>query len=114
MGSSMGGSIGGSIGGNIGGSIGGNIGGNIGGKEQKINMITSITLKNKKIAPDTMLEYIVELCAIKPFSAKELAKILNRDDRWVKKEYISKLLKEGKIKLLYPDQPKHPDQKYYI
>jgi len=111
---SMGSSIGGNIGGSIGGNIGGSIGGNIGGKEQKINMITSITLKNKKIAPDTMLEYIVELCAIKPFSAKELAKSLNRDDEWIKKEYISKLVKEGKIKLLYPNQPRHPDQKYYI
>ena len=114
MGSNMCSSIGGSIGGSIRGSIGGSIGGNIGGKEQKINMITSITLKNKKIAPETMLEYIVELCAIKPFSAKELAKCLNRDDEWIKKEYISKLVKDGKIKLLYPNQPRHPDQKYYI
>ena len=105
---------------NIGGNeinIGGNIGGNepsIGGNEQKINKIILIMAKKKRIAPNTMLEYIVELCSIRPLSAKELAKYLNRDDEWIKKEYISKLVKEGRIKLLYPDKPKHPDQKYYI
>ena len=105
---------------NIGGNelnIGGNIGGNelnIGGNEQKINIITLITAQKKRIAPATMLEYIIELCSINPLSAKELAHYLNRDDEWIKKEYISKLVKEGRIKLLYPDKPKHPDQKYYI
>lgn len=105
---------------NIGGNelnIGGNIGGNelnIGGNEQKINIITLITSQKKRIAPATMLEYIIELCSINPLSAKELARYLNRDDEWIKKEYISKLVKEGRIKLLYPDKPKHPDQKYYL
>lgn len=87
---------------------------NIGGNEQKINMITSITAKKKRVSPTIMQEYIVELCSINPLSAKELAQYLNRDDEWIKKEYISKLVKEGRVKLLYPDKPKHPDQKYYI
>ena len=98
-------------------NIGGNIGGNelnIGGNEKKINMITSITAKKKRVSPTIMQEYIVELCSINPLSAKELAQYLNRDDEWIKKEYISKLVKEGRVKLLYPDKPKHPDQKYYI
>ena len=75
---------------------------------------TEQAAQKKRIAPTTMQEYIIELCAINPLSAKELAHYLNRDDEWIKKEYISKLVKEGRIKLLYPDKPKHPNQKYYL
>ena len=61
-----------------------------------------------------MLELIVNLCTIKPLSAREISNYLNRDLKWIKSKYISKLVKEGRINLLYPDNPKNPNQKYYV
>lgn len=103
---------------NIGGNeftMGGNednIGGN-NAKSQQINALTNITSEKKRLDPDKMLELIIDLCKIEPLSAKEIANYLNRDYNWIKKEYISKLVKQGKLSLLYPNKPKSPNQKYY-
>ena len=103
---------------NIGGNeftMGGNeanIGGN-GAKSQQINALTNITSEKKRLDPDKMLELIIDLCKIEPLSAKEIANYLSRDYNWIKKEYISKLVKQGKLSLLYPDKPKSPNQKYF-
>lgn len=98
-------------------SMGGNelsMGGNDDIQNKKIDEIVSITIKNKRFNSDKMLELIVNLCTIKPLSAREISNYLNRDLKWIKSKYISKLVKEGRINLLYPDNPKNPNQKYYV
>lgn len=89
---------------------------NIGVNEQKmekINKLVAITMEKQRLEPKAMLELILELCKIEPLSAKEIGKYLNRDYSWIKKEYISKLVKENRLNLLYPDKPKSPNQKYF-
>ena len=98
-------------------SMGGNelsMGGNDDIQNKKIDEIVSITIKNKRFNSDKMLELIVNLCTIKPLSAREISNYLNRDLKWIKSKYISKLVKERRINLLYPDNPKNPNQKYYV
>ena len=93
-----------------------NIGGNgagIGDNDEKIKELAIITQEKKRINPDKMMNIIIELCKIKAFSAKEIAILLNRDYSFIKKDYISKLVKDGKLRLLYPDSPTSPNQKYY-
>lgn len=82
-------------------------------KEERIRRIVSVALQKRRVDPNKMKEIIIDLCKIDPISAKEIGKHLNRDYLWIKKEYISKLVKENKLKLLYPDNPKSPNQKYY-
>lgn len=90
------------------------MGGNDDTQNKKINEIVSITTKKKRFNSNKMLELIVNLCTIKPLSAREISNYLNRDLKWIKSKYISKLVKEGRINLLYPDNPKNPNQKYYV
>jgi ATP-dependent DNA helicase RecG len=59
-----------------------------------------------------MDEIILNLCAIKPLTLKELSELLNRQMDPLRKKYISRLLKEGKLELLYPEQVNHPKQAY--
>jgi hypothetical protein len=44
---------------------------------------------------------------------KELAKLLNRNDVGLRSNYLNRLVKESKLKLLYPGQINHPKQAYF-
>ena len=93
-----------------------NIGGNelnIGGNEQKIVEISRFAQEKQRLETNDMLNIIIKLCKVKPLSARELGNYLNRDYNWIRKEYLSKLVKENKLFLTIPDKPKSSKQKYY-
>ncbi len=54
---------------------------------------------------------IVALCEVEPLSLRRLAELLNRTPNQVR-NYIKPLLADGHLQLLYPENPKHPKQKY--
>ena len=82
-------------------------------EEKYILEIVSLTAKKKRLSPEIMMDLIIKICSIKPLSAKELGNYLNRDSEFIQKEYVSKLIKENKLFLLYPDKLQSPNQKYY-
>ncbi len=55
-----------------------------------------------------MKEIIFKLCEIKPLTLKELAFLLNRNPVGIRNNYLSPLIDEGKIMLMYPGQINHP------
>jgi len=80
--------------------------------EKMLLDISELARKKKRLQPSEMDEIILNLCAIKPLTLKELSEILNRQMDPLRKKYISRLLKEGKLELLYPEQVNHPKQAY--
>ncbi|AMV09852.1 AAA family ATPase [Geobacillus thermoleovorans] len=74
--------------------------------------ISELARKKKRLNPSEMDEIILNLCAIKPLTLKELSQLLNRQMDPLRKKYISRLLKEGKLEPLYPEQINHPKQAY--
>jgi len=74
---------------------------------EKMNKLGKRT-KNKKL----MKEVIVDLCDFKPMSAKELAQILGRDEKYLKNNYLKSLKEAGKIKYTIEEMEFHPNQKY--
>lgn len=61
-----------------------------------------------------MEEVIVSLCAQQPLRLKDLAHLLDRTPDGVRNNYLSKMLRKGKLQLKYPEQPNHPKQAYLI
>lgn len=51
-----------------------------------------------------MEDIILELCEVKPMKLSELAKLLNRNDVGLRSNYLNKLVKQNKLKFLYPGQ----------
>lgn len=79
--------------------------------EKLINIAKEIA--NKKRADVNLMDSIIlKLCEIKPMELKELAKLLNRNDIGLRSNYLNRLVKEKKLKLLYPGQINHPKQAY--
>ncbi|WP_106495818.1 hypothetical protein [Lentibacillus sp. Marseille-P4043] len=59
-----------------------------------------------------MNELILKLCQIKALTLQELSDLLDRKPEPLRKNYLSKLVKDEKLELLYPDQINHPKQAY--
>lgn len=71
-------------------------------------------IASKKRADVKLMEKVIlYLCSLKSLEVKELARILNRNDVGLRSNYLNRLLKENKLKLLYPGQINHPKQAYY-
>lgn len=73
-----------------------------------------IELGQRSTKPKDMKEIILQLCSWKELSNTELAKILNRNDKYLKNNYLKPLVKERKIAYTIPEMITHPYQKYKV
>ncbi|MGQ0562856.1 MAG: hypothetical protein ACT443_13395 [Gemmatimonadota bacterium] len=67
--------------------------------------------ERRRLPPETRSRIIIELCALAALSVKELALLLDRSEAYVG-DAIRPLVNSGRLTFLYPDQPRHPKQKY--
>ena len=67
--------------------------------------------ERRRLAPETRSEIILQLCAKAPLSVKELSELLDRSEAYVG-DAIRPLVTGGDLTFLFPDQPRHPRQKY--
>jgi ATP-dependent DNA helicase RecG len=58
---------------------------------------------------------ILELCALRPFTAVELCNVFDRSDpRELARSHLKPMRTAGQIELLYPESIKHPHQAYFV
>lgn len=55
---------------------------------------------------------LLDLCAQRAFSLSDLAEILGRNATYLLNNFLTPLVRSGKLERLYPDQPNHPSQAY--
>jgi ATP-dependent DNA helicase RecG len=75
-------------------------------------IIKEIKMLGLRSPPSTVQGILARLCSIRAFTADELARVLNRNKKWVKHSYLSPMIREGVLEYTLPDQPKHPSQAY--
>lgn len=80
--------------------------------EQELLNISLAERKKQRLKSNEMNELILKLCDIKPLSVKELSELLNRKPDPLRKKYLSKLVTEERLKLLYLNLINHPKQAY--
>lgn len=66
----------------------------------------------KRTSPEIIGQLIVDLCKENEYNGEELAKLLKRNESYVKEQYIQKLLKERKLGYTIPEVINHPKQAY--
>ena len=68
----------------------------------------------KRVLPDEMRSFILELCAWRPISAEEVASVVGRTSNYVSNKYLYPMVREELLGHLYPEMVKHPGQKYVL
>ncbi len=70
-------------------------------------------VRDKGRAPKEMVEQtITSLCRARWLTLRELAELLGRDSEALRKHYITRLLRQGRLLPRYPHHPNHPEQAY--
>jgi len=55
---------------------------------------------------------VVEVCRHRPCTARELAAITQRNSAYLQQRYLTPMVREGLLRLRYPDERNRPDQAY--
>ena len=81
-------------------------------KSLPANLLEEIRGLGQRSPPGYVQKIIAELCAIRAFTAEELAEILNRNKQWVYRSYITPMIRNGILEYALPENPHHPNQAY--
>lgn len=73
--------------------------------------IATLAREKKRLPPETLEQIILELCSVQPLKLKELGDLLQRSENLIRSK-LSKLVKDGHLQLLYPENISHPKQAY--
>jgi ATP-dependent DNA helicase RecG len=74
---------------------------------QRIN-----ALKERERYKEVIKSIIYDLCSLREYSLADLATLLSRDEKYLRKYFVKPMLDEGKLTYKYPTMIKHPDQAY--
>jgi ATP-dependent DNA helicase RecG len=66
----------------------------------------------KRSPPDAVKDIVRRLCALRPFRLEELARLLRREPKWVRRNYMTPMLREGVVEHTAGATPTHPGQAY--
>jgi ATP-dependent DNA helicase RecG len=68
----------------------------------------------KKRLPDNkpLTELIMRLCSVRPYSNQELAALLDREAKGLRRNLLKEMVNDGRLRYKYPDMISHPDQAY--
>ena len=78
-------------------------------------LLGRIHTAGKKPRKAVLRGLLLELCALRPFSAAELCQILGRSDaRELTRDHLKPMREAGQLALRYPDKEKHPHQAYLV
>lgn len=67
--------------------------------------------QRRRLPPETRSAIILQLCRRAALSVKDLSVLLDRSEAYIG-DAIRPLVSGGDLTFLYPDQPRHPKQKY--
>jgi len=69
-------------------------------------------LNKREHDSDKVKEIIIELCGLKPMKASEIASYFKKGEGYIKRKYLSEMIKEKQLSYLYQEMLNHPEQAY--
>jgi len=88
------------------------LGDSSGGLSEQLYSLASRISSTKRAKKEEVEAVILELCTIQALSLGQLMKLLNRSEGVVRKDYLSPLMRDKKLKYKFPTKPQHPEQAY--
>lgn len=66
----------------------------------------------KKTPRGEVEQAIMQMCRVQPCTLEQLVALLNRSANVIRKDYLQPMIKDRRLRFLYPTMPHHPDQAY--
>jgi hypothetical protein len=78
---------------------------------EELERIARPARDKRRLPPPVRDNLIVAMCGRAPLSVRELALLLNRSEAYIA-DAVQPLVSSERLSFLYPDQPRHPRQRY--
>jgi ATP-dependent DNA helicase RecG len=80
----------------------------------KLSELAEPIRRTRRVSDRTQMERaILKLCDQPPLNTHQLATLLGRSSASLRNNYLSPLVKSGRLLLKHPERPNHPQQAYY-
>jgi ATP-dependent DNA helicase RecG len=66
----------------------------------------------RRSRPEDVRAVLAALLTHRAWSVDELALVLDRNPNYVRDQYLQPMVRNGEIRMTWPDEPNHPDQSY--
>jgi ATP-dependent DNA helicase RecG len=83
-------------------------------KEAPEPLLRRLLSLDRRLLPHQLDQTIEDLCAWRPLSLRELARVLDRSAVYLQNTSLKRLLKMGRLVFIHPDEPNHPRQGYRL
>lgn len=70
--------------------------------------------KSTKLGDEILRSLILELCALRQWASNELATLLNREEKNLRRRHLTPLVRAGYLAYAFPDMVNHPRQGYRL
>ena len=80
--------------------------------KQTLQALAEPVRTSQRMKPQAVRQAILDLCKVQPLSLAELAGLLGRAPASLQNHYLTPMLKEGMLQLMFPHHPNHPQQRY--
>ncbi|WP_252178302.1 hypothetical protein [Endozoicomonas sp. 4G] len=80
--------------------------------ENELSILAEPVSSKKRSPSEEVRQAILNLCALQTLQLEELEKLLNRSGESLRKKHLQPLIKEQKLRLMYPTRLNHPQQAY--
>jgi ATP-dependent DNA helicase RecG len=74
--------------------------------------IQELNLKQRIHDSEKITEIIKTLCSIRPLTSNEIAHVFGKREDYIRRKYLSKMIKIGELVYLFPEMVNHPEQAY--
>lgn len=71
-------------------------------------------LRGERLDKAQLGALLLKLCQVRAFTAEELEHLLGKSRKYLLNEHLRPMVREGALKLLYPESAKHPHQAYLV
>ena len=71
-------------------------------------------LRGQRLDKAELGAVLLKLCQVRAFTAEELEHLLGKSRKYLLNEHLRPMVREGALKLLYPESAKHPHQAYLV
>ncbi len=75
-------------------------------------LATLLTEQTGRLDQKALRQLMIRLCAWRPLTGEELATLLNKKRDYLRNKHLIPMVREGQLKLRYPETAKHPHQAY--
>ena len=75
-------------------------------------LATLLAEQTGRLDQKALRQLMIRLCAWRPLTGEELATLLNKKRDYLRNKHLIPMVRDGQLKLRYPESAKHPHQAY--